>query len=69
MDFGVPSVSSSSHCLSVPPVLVDPTRIGSVLSNLSHELCRQLAALQTGFDLILGESPSAIPQDQRGQLL
>jgi signal transduction histidine kinase len=69
MDFGVPSVSSTSHCLSVPPVLVDPTRIGSLLSNLSHELCRQLAALQTGFDLILGESPSAIPQDQRGQLL
>jgi signal transduction histidine kinase len=65
----VPSVPSMSHCLSVAPVLVDPTRLGSLLSNLSHELCRQLAALQTGFDLILGESPSAIPQDQRGQLL
>jgi signal transduction histidine kinase len=48
---------------------IDPTQLKSVLSNLSHELCRQLASLRAGFDLILGESPPHIAEDQRAHLL
>jgi signal transduction histidine kinase len=53
----------------VPRLPIDPTELRAVLSNLSHELCRQLASLRAGFDLILGESPSTIAHDQRGHLL
>jgi len=51
------------------PFLIDRGALRSILSNLSHELCRPLISLRTGFDLLLGESPSAITSDQRGHLL
>ncbi len=47
----------------------DPGEFRSVLANLSHELCRKLASLRAGFDLILGEAPSPVAADQRGHLL
>src|SRR5262249_38705534 len=40
-----------------------------LLAALSQELCRQLTTLRAGFDLILGESPSPMAEDQRQQLL
>jgi len=49
--------------------LIDQTQLRSVLSDLSHELGRPLASLRAGFDLLLGESPSAVTHDQRGHLL
>src|SRR5262249_32599417 len=50
-------------------LLVDPSQLRTVLSNLSHELCRQLASLRAGFDLILSEGKSNIAEDQSAHLL
>ncbi len=50
-------------------LLIDQGELRSILSNLSHELCRPLVSLRAGFDLLLGESPSTITQDQRGHLV
>ena len=49
--------------------LIDQGELRSILSNLSHELCRPLVSLRAGFDLLLGESPRTISDDQRGHLL
>jgi signal transduction histidine kinase len=49
--------------------LIDQGELRSILSNLSHELCRPLVSLRAGFDLLLGESPATITQDQRGHLV
>jgi signal transduction histidine kinase len=48
---------------------IDQGELRSILSNLSHELCRPLASLRAGFDLLLEESPSTITKDQRGHLV
>jgi signal transduction histidine kinase len=48
---------------------MDQPELRSILCDLSHELCRPLASLRAGFDLLLGESPSAVTHDQRGHLL
>lgn len=50
-------------------LLIDPGELRSILSNLSHELCRPLVSLRAGFDLVLGESSSTLSADQRGHLL
>ena len=50
-------------------LLVDPSQLRTVLTNLSHELCRQLASLRAGFDLILSEAESNIAEDQSAHLL
>jgi signal transduction histidine kinase len=47
---------------------IDHGELRSILSNLSHELCRPLVSLRAGFDLLLDESPSTITLDQRGHL-
>ena len=54
--------------LRISPLLTDQSQVTSVLANLSHELCRQLGSLRAGFDLILGESPSAVAEEQREHL-
>jgi signal transduction histidine kinase len=65
----LPSSHSGTHSARAVHVLIDPIQLSSVLSNFSHELCRQLASLRAGFDLILGESQSEIAEDQRAHLL
>src|SRR5271155_5523243 len=50
-------------------LLIDPGELRSILSNLSHELCRPLVSLRAGFDLVLGEPSSTMTGDQRGHLL
>jgi signal transduction histidine kinase len=50
-------------------LLIDQGELRSILSNLSHELCRPLVSLRAGFDLLLGDSPSNITPDQEGHLL
>jgi signal transduction histidine kinase len=50
--------------------LTDHGELRSVLSNLSHELCRPLTSMKAGFDLLLGDdAPFPITHDQRGHLL
>src|ERR1700761_2236210 len=46
--------------------LIDQRELRSILSNLSHELCRPLASLRAGFDLLLGDVMRPISNDQRG---
>jgi signal transduction histidine kinase len=52
-----------------PALSIDPTELRSILTNLSHELCRPLISLRAGFDLLLGDSSPTIDLDQRGHLL
>ena len=42
-------------------LVIDQDELRSILSNLSHELCRPLVSLRAGFDLLLGESPRRSP--------
>jgi signal transduction histidine kinase len=49
--------------------LIEPRELRSILSSLSHELCRPLSSLRAGFDLLLSETPSSITRDQRGHLV
>ena len=50
-------------------LLIDRGELRSVLSNLSHELCRPLISLKAGFDLLLGEPASTFTPDQRSHIL
>jgi signal transduction histidine kinase len=69
MELGMtPCASRSQHQRSAR-VSIDQRELRSILSNLSHELCRPLASMRAGFDLLLGEAPSSITHDQRGHLL
>jgi len=49
-----------------PRSLIDHAELRSLLSNLSHELCRPLISLRAGFDLLLGDASRPISRDQRG---
>jgi signal transduction histidine kinase len=48
--------------------LIEHTELRSLLSNLSHELCRPLISLRAGFDLLLTDSSRPITSDQRGHV-
>ena len=50
-------------------LLIDRGELRSVLSNLSHELCRPLTSLKAGFDLLLGEPSAGFTPDQRSHIL
>jgi signal transduction histidine kinase len=50
-------------------LLIDQGELRSVLSNLSHELCRPLISLKAGFDLLLGEPASTFTPEQRNHIL
>jgi signal transduction histidine kinase len=50
-------------------LLIDRGELRSVLSNLSHELCRPLISLKAGFDLLLGEPAATFTPDQRSHML
>jgi signal transduction histidine kinase len=69
MDVRTTSFSPGRQGQGTDPFLIDQGALRSILSNLSHELCRPLISLRTGFDLLLGESPSGISTEQRGNLL
>ena len=49
-----------------PPI--DHVELRAILSNLSHELGRQLVSLRAGFDLLLGDDTWASSPEQRGHL-
>jgi signal transduction histidine kinase len=48
---------------------VDQNELRSLLTSLSHELCRPLVSLRAGFDLLLEDSGSTVTVEQRGHLL
>ena len=50
-------------------LFIDQTELRSILSSLSHELSRPLISLRAGFDLLLGEVPATISDEQRGHLM
>lgn len=50
------------------PLLIDGGELRSVLSNLSHELCRPLTSLKAGFDLLLDEPAATFTSDQRSHI-
>jgi signal transduction histidine kinase len=50
-------------------VVVDQGELRSLLSSLSHELCRPLVSLRAGFDLLLADSCAPVTTEQRGHLL
>jgi len=48
---------------------IDQGELRSLLTSLSHELCRPLVSLRAGFDLLLGDACAAVTVEQRGHLL
>ena len=49
----------SDHRAATParePISIDQGELRSLLSSLSHELCRPLVSLRAGFDLLLGDA-------------
>lgn len=60
-------LSSTTQIPAARP-LIAHDELRTILSNLSHELCRPLISLRAGFDLILGASAKPISNDQRGHV-
>lgn len=60
-------LTSSTQNASIRP-LIAHDELRTILSNLSHELCRPLISLRAGFDLILGSAVKPISTDQRGHV-
>jgi len=48
---------------------LDQGELRSLLTSLSHELCRPLVSLRAGFDLLLDDASAAVTVEQRGHLL
>jgi signal transduction histidine kinase len=69
MDVRTISSSRAADGQGSTRILIDQGELRSLLSNLSHELCRPLVCLRAGFDLLLGESSASFTPDQRGHLL
>lgn len=51
------------------PALLHRDELRSILSSLSHELCRPLISLRAGFDLLLKSSGGELARDQKNHLL
>ncbi len=68
MDDRPQSSYSRAHATGDPRPLIDQEELRSILSNLSHELCRPLVSLRAGFDLLLADAQSTMSGDQRGHL-
>jgi signal transduction histidine kinase len=62
IDLPAPSSQASSRSL------IEHAELRSLLSNLSHELCRPLISLRAGFDLLLADNARPISRDQRGHV-
>src|SRR4051794_25779690 len=66
MDALTDSPASSHHAHPRSPIAHDEIR--TILSNLSHELCRPLISLRAGFDLLLGDSGRTAAQVENGHI-
>jgi signal transduction histidine kinase len=60
------SATAPADLFSHPVIAHDELR--TILSSLSHELCRPLISLRAGFDLLLGDASRPISADQRGHV-
>jgi len=63
----------TKRCRALSPesqhLATDPGELRSLLTSLSHELCRPLVSLRAGFDLLLGDACASVTVEQRGHLL
>src|SRR4051794_4157353 len=66
MDERTPSASTARPNPDRPAI--DHVELRAILSNLSHELSRQLVSLRAGFDLLLGNAAWAASPEQRGHI-
>ncbi|MGC8639302.1 MAG: sensor histidine kinase [Isosphaeraceae bacterium] len=69
MDVHLPGQTRQAPAPGSQRAAIDPGELRRLLSSLSHELCRPLASLRAGFDLLLGDSTGAVSVEQRGHLL
>lgn len=68
MDARIDSPSSTLVAASTSRSWIEHAELRSLLSNLSHELCRPLISLRAGFDLLLADAARPISRDQRGHV-
>jgi signal transduction histidine kinase len=54
--------------LGPPQPRFDQQELHNLLCSLSDELCRPLASLRTGFDLLLGDGPAEFSAAQKGHV-
>jgi len=66
MDARTDSPASSHHVGPRSPIAHDEIR--TILSNLSHELCRPLVSLRAGFDLLLSDSARMVANVDNGHI-
>ena len=63
----------TKRCRALSPesqhLAIDRGELRSLLTSLSHELCRPLVSLRAGFDLLLGDACASVTVEQRGHLL
>jgi signal transduction histidine kinase len=69
MDVRTTSTATLENNRGANHLLIDRGELRSVLTNLSHELCRPLISLKAGFDLLLGEPDARFTPDQRSHIL
>src|SRR3954470_12363734 len=67
MDARFESPALASQQVS-PRSLIDHAELRTILSNLSHELCRPLISLRAGFDLLLADPTRTAVQDENGHI-
>jgi signal transduction histidine kinase len=59
---------ASAFAVGPPDERFDRKELHTLLCSLSHELCRPLASLRTGFDLLIADAPGAISPRQMGHV-
>ncbi len=69
MEAQLESTSERSDARERGAEAVGRRELRTLLSSLSHELCRPLVSLRAGFDLLLGDSLAAVSAEQRGHLM
>ncbi len=56
--------SSSTSTIDSPEPRFDRKELHTLMCSLSHELCRPLASLRSGFDLLIADGPEAVSPQQ-----
>jgi signal transduction histidine kinase len=69
MDLHLKDATDPASAPAGDRVCIDQQELRSLLSNLSHELCRPLVSLRAGFDLLLEDPADSISREQRAHLL
>jgi signal transduction histidine kinase len=69
MDVHLKDATEPACVPSEDRVCIDQRELRSLLSNLSHELCRPLVSLRAGLDLLLEDLSDSISREQRAHLL